>query len=208
MPKTTKPARTLSEILVELHSPDRTHHAETLIREADANAYARGLAASRASPEEGRLPVALLEHARLLMLRDAHEHALMADDRLHVAGWLMLLDEAIRDVKLSDLRSPPAPSEETREPCPTCNASIETGPAGHGAGCPVRVAPPPEDSGAREVSGWMLKSDARALGLSCWGAVRVHRERPVSNAIIDAAVRVRVIVDRAPASSKEGERWE
>lgn len=41
-------------------------------------------------------PVALLEHARMLMLRDAHERAMMPDDHLRVVGWLTLLDEEIR----------------------------------------------------------------------------------------------------------------
>lgn len=59
-----------------------------------------------------------------------------------------------------------------------------------------------EPDGADGVIGWMTDSDAAALRRSGWGAVRVHRKRPLSNVTFGAGVRVRV----TPAPTSERER--
>lgn len=148
---TTETTRTLEEIEREIEENADTdgdaNWAKALVREADANAYARGLAASRASPEEGRLmvdeDVMLSQQGEIARLETAlREIAASTSDGI-----------GMRAIARAALRSPPAPAEPGSEctwgqkhpRCPLpADANINCA-----TSCPLDSAPPTEDEGAR-----------------------------------------------------------
>ena len=203
--ETTKP-RTLEEIVA------RTRGVKTLsvvtvremLREADANAYALGLAASRASPEEGRAAAI-----------DEVEQALVALDR---RGRKLSVAEALRLVRA--LRSPPPEPRGPRCDCCGHPPHDDRGACGHPeplwhegkchcAGSTQRphwrrcAAPPPEDSGARAFIGPTKIADDLISSLPTTEEF-TDREEEFRDAIWRAFENG--CISGAPASSKEGGR--
>lgn len=181
----TKP-RTLEDVLANIPtswSAVAAWDARELIREA----FALG-AASRASPEEGRLRALILAWVRAVdaAAQVASKERVKAEGRAALA----LINE------VDPLRSPPAPSEEAR--CSACGTTDYTPRAMLGttlchacaaADAMDAAAPPPEDSGARErPCGCVLcicEDEERCHGCGAT-TCKTHQ--------------------RAPASSKEGGR--